>query len=42
VNIRTAGLMDKIELLKASVKGMPVGFPSKTCWKFFVVLGLYR
>ncbi|NXJ96326.1 THUM2 protein, partial [Corythaixoides concolor] len=39
VNIRTAGLMDKIELLKASVKGMSVGFPSETCLKFFLVLG---
>lgn len=29
VNIRTAGLMDKIELLKASVKGMSVGFPRR-------------
>lgn len=28
-NIRTAGLMDKIELLKTSVKGMSVGFPSE-------------
>ncbi|NXM17598.1 THUM2 protein, partial [Ploceus nigricollis] len=27
-NIRTAGFMDKIELLKASVKGMSVGFPA--------------
>lgn len=26
--------MDKIELLRASVKGMSVGFPSKTCWRF--------
>lgn len=33
-NVRTAGLMDKIELLRASVKGMSVGFPSKTCWRF--------
>ncbi|XP_019326429.1 PREDICTED: THUMP domain-containing protein 2 [Aptenodytes forsteri] len=30
VNIRTAGLMDKIELLRASVKGVSVGFPSET------------
>ena len=42
VNTRTAGLMDKIELLKASVKGMSVGFSSETCLKFFVILGLYR
>uniref|UniRef100_A0A663MTA8 Ribosomal RNA large subunit methyltransferase K/L-like methyltransferase domain-containing protein n=1 Tax=Athene cunicularia TaxID=194338 RepID=A0A663MTA8_ATHCN len=31
VDIRTAGLMDKIELLKASVQGMSVGFPRETC-----------
>lgn len=42
VNNRTAGLMDKIELLKASLKDMSVGFLSETCLKFFVVLGLYR
>ncbi|NXJ85177.1 THUM2 protein, partial [Trogon melanurus] len=30
VNVRTAGLMDKIELLKASVKGMSIGLPSET------------
>lgn len=37
-NIRAAGFMDKIELLKASVKGMSVGFPGD----FFLFLGLYR
>lgn len=37
-NIRTAGLVDKIELLKASVTGMSVGFPGA----FFVFLGWYR
>ena len=36
VNIRTAGLMDKIELLKASVKGMSVGFPSEMYLKCFL------
>lgn len=35
VNIRTAGLMDKIELLKASVKGMSVGFPRR-CVRHFL------
>jgi len=42
VNGRTAGLMEKMELLKASVKVTPVGFPSKIGWKCFVVWGLYR
>lgn len=37
-NIRAAGLVDKIELLKASVKGMSVLFPGG----FFVFLGLDR
>lgn len=37
-NIRIAGLMDKIELLKASVKGMSVGFPSE----FFCVSGIVQ
>lgn len=42
VNIRTAGLMDKIELLKASVKGMSVGFPSEMHLKFFCGSGIIQ
>ncbi|NXC13742.1 THUM2 protein, partial [Corythaeola cristata] len=34
--IRTAGLMDKIELLNFFLKGMSVGFPSGTCLNFFL------
>lgn len=36
VNTRTADLMDKIELLKDSVKDMSVGFPSETYLKWFL------
>lgn len=38
VNIKTAGLMDKIELLKASVKGMSVSFQGEACLKPSVVI----
>lgn len=34
MSIKTADLMDITELLKASVKGMSVGFPSETHLKW--------
>lgn len=39
VNIRSAGLMDKMELLKASVKGMSVGFPREIFLGFWDYTG---
>lgn len=38
VNIKTAGLVDKIELLKASVKGKCVSFQGEACSKSSVVI----
>lgn len=38
MNIKTAGLVDKIELLKASVKGKCVSFQGEACSKSSVVI----
>lgn len=38
MNIKTAGLVDKIELLKASVKGKCVNIQGEACSKSSVVI----